>query len=103
MYLKYLDYGVNAIAVNDKKQAIFPWKKYQTEKITKEELSAQMQDDRAKGVAIICGSISGGLEVIDIDTKYETFDLWEAIKSKIPKYIYDKLHIVNTKSNGKHL
>lgn len=103
MYLKYLDYGVNAIAVNDKKQAIFPWKKFQTEKISKEELSAQMKDERAKGVAIICGSISGGLEVIDIDTKYETFDLWEAIKSKIPQEIYSKLHIVNTRSNGKHL
>ena len=103
MYLKYLDFGVNAIAVNDKKQAIFPWKRYQTEVITKDELKAQMSDERAKGVAIICGAISGGLEVIDIDTKYETFDLWAAIKQKIPSDIYSKLHIVSTKSNGKHL
>jgi hypothetical protein len=103
MYLKYLDYGVNAIAVNDKKQAIFPWKKYQSERITKEELKAQMDDERAKGIAIICGSISGGLEVIDIDTKYETYPLWASIKGKIPSELYAKLHIVQTRSNGYHL
>ena len=103
MHLKYLDYGVNVVAVNEKKQAIFPWKKYQSVAITKAELKEQMSDPRAKGVAVICGAISGGLEVIDIDTKYETYDLWSAIKEKIPAEIYDRLHIVSTKSGGKHL
>jgi hypothetical protein len=103
MHLKYLDYGVNVVAVNEKKQAIFPWKKYQSVAITKAELKEQMSDPRAKGVAVICGAISGGLEVIDIDTKYETYDLWSAIKEKIPSEIYDRLHIVSTKSGGKHL
>ena len=103
MHLKYLDYGVNVVAVNEKKQAIFPWKKYQSVLITKQELKEQMADPRAKGVAVICGAISGGLEVIDIDTKYETYDLWKEIKAKIPQEIYSRLHIVSTKSGGKHL
>ena len=103
MHLKYLDYGVNVVAVNEKKQAIFPWKKYQSVAITKAELKEQMSDPRAKGVAVICGAISGGLEVIDIDTKYETYDLWKEIKAKIPSDIYVRLHIVSTKSGGKHL
>ena len=76
MHTKYLDFGVNVIAVNDKKQAIFPWKEYQSRSITKDELERQMADSRAKGIAVICGAVSGGLEVIDIDTKYETFPLW---------------------------
>jgi hypothetical protein len=103
MHTKYLDFGVNVIAVNDKKQAIFPWKEYQSRAITKDELEKQMADPRAKGIAVICGAVSGGLEVIDIDTKYETFPLWEQIKVKIPQDIFAKLHIVNTKSNGYHL
>ena len=68
--MNYLDLGINAIAVNDKKQAIFPWKEFQTRKITKDEFDKQMADGRACGVAIICGAISGGLEVIDFDLKY---------------------------------
>jgi hypothetical protein len=103
MHTKYLDFGVNVIAVNDKKQAIFPWKEYQSRAITKDELEKQMADPRAKGIAVICGAVSGGLEVIDIDTKYETFPLWEQIKNKIPQDIFAKLHIVQTKSNGYHL
>ena len=103
MHLKYLDYGVNVIAVNDNKQAIFPWKVYQDRRITAEEISAQMSDPRAKGLAVICGAVSGGLEVIDIDTKYETYPLWDAIKNKIPTELLNRLQIVSTKSGGIHL
>ena len=101
--MNYLQLGINTIAVNENKQAIFPWKVYQEEMIKEEELARQMADNRAKGVAIICGAVSGNLEVIDIDTKYETYDLWEAIQSAIPPDLYKKLHIVKTRSNGKHL
>ena len=101
--MDYLQLGINTIAVNENKQAIFPWKVYQEQMVTKEELSRQMADNRAKGVAIICGGVSGNLEVIDIDTKYETYDLWMAIKEAIPSELYTKLHIVKTRSNGKHL
>lgn len=100
---KYLDLGINTIAINENKQAIFPWKRFQTEKITEAELEKQLSDPRAKGIAIICGAISGGLEVIDIDTKYQTYELWEAIKQRIPQPIYNRLHIVRTKSGGYHL
>jgi uncharacterized protein YbaA (DUF1428 family) len=41
MHTKYLDFGVNVIAVNDKKQAIFPWKEYQSKAISKPELEKQ--------------------------------------------------------------
>jgi hypothetical protein len=100
---KYLDLGINTIAINDNKQAIYPWKRFQTEKITAEELERQLSDSRAKGIAIICGAISGGLEVIDIDTKYQTYELWEEIKKKIPQDLYNRLHIVKTRSGGYHL
>lgn len=101
--MNYLELGINTIAINDNKQAIFPWKRYQSERITQSELDAQMRDPRAKGIAVICGSISGGLEVIDVDTKYQTYDLWQAIKERLPKGIFAKLHIVKTRNGGYHL
>ena len=101
--MNYLQQNINVIAVNDKKQSIFPWKRYQSEMITDADLQAQINDPRSKGIAVICGAISGGLEVIDIDTKYETYPLWDEIKSKINDDIYKKLHIVKTRSNGYHL
>ena len=94
---------MNKIAVNENKVAIFPWKVYQTRRITEEEFTFQMGDPKARGVAVICGAISGGLEVIDIDTKYETYPLWDAIREKIPSELFNKLQIVKTRSGGVHL
>ncbi len=62
-----------------------------------------MSDPKAKGVAVICGAVSGGLEVIDIDTKYQTYDLWEKIKERLHEGIFAKLHIVKTRNGGYHL
>jgi hypothetical protein len=101
--MNYLELGINAIAVDSFKRAIFPWKVYQTERVKVAELERQMADTRTKGVAIICGEVSGNLEVIDIDTKYQTYELWEAIRSRISDELYAKLHVVRTKNNGYHL
>ena len=102
-YQSYLKVGINCIAVNENKQAIFPWKKYQSAMITKEELDYQMSDPKAYGIAVICGQISSNLEVIDIDTKYQTYDIWELITSKIRPELFDKLPIIKTKNEGRHI
>ena len=103
MIENYIELGLNIIAVNEQKQAIFPWKIYQSKPITIDEINKQMEDHKAKGVAVICGAVSGNLEVIDVDTKYQTYDLWLQISSKISKELFDKLHIVRTKNNGYHI
>ena len=103
MIEKYIELGLNIIAVNEQKQAIFPWKIYQTKPITLDEITKQLQDHKAKGVAVITGAVSGNLEVIDIDTKYQTYDLATALNDKIPDALFDKLHIVKTKNDGYHL
>lgn len=101
-YSYYLTQGINVIAVNDKKQAIFPWKPYQSKQITEAEVQAQVSHPNAKGLAVVCGSVSGGLEVIDFDLKYATWDVYKAVKELIPFSIYKKIHIVRTKSHGYH-
>lgn len=99
----YLQKGINCIAINENKQSLFSWKKFQKEMITPAELSKQLSDSKAKGIATICGAISGNMEAIDVDTKYQTYDLWFEIVEKIPKDIFAKLRIVRTKSGGYHM
>jgi len=101
-YKYYLNQNINVIAVNDSKQAIFPWKEFQNRPIKEEEIVRQVSDSRARGLAVICGAVSGGLEVIDFDLKYATWDIYKEVVEKVPYTIYKKMHIVKTKSHGYH-
>ena len=101
-YKYYLTQHINVIAVNDSKQAIFPWKEFQNRSITDDEIAKQVSDHRARGLAVICGAVSGGLEVIDFDLKYATWDIYKEVVEKVPYTIYKKMHIVKTKSHGYH-
>jgi hypothetical protein len=95
---------MNKIVVDANKRAIRPWKQYQSRLITPEEFQAQQADSRAFGVAVICGAISGNIEVIDVDTKYSlTPDFNKVFLAGIPAELLAKLYIVTTKSGGMHL
>lgn len=94
--------GISITLTDDRKVSVGPWKDFQTRFITDQELNER--SDRADGIAIICGAISGNLEVVDIDLKYDvTGTLWDRLLSSIPESIADKLVIAQTKSKGIHL
>lgn len=81
------------------------WKKHQTEIIDQQTLWEQMEKFDTSAVAIICGKVSGNLEVIDIDVKYEPgIDaiLFQALERLYPD-IFEKLRIHKTPSGGYHL
>jgi hypothetical protein len=81
------------------------WKVYQSEIITKEELWHQMELRDTTAVAIVCGRVSGNLEVIDIDVKFKggiEIILFEAIKTYRPD-IWAKLRIHKSPSGGFHI
>lgn len=100
----YTSQGCSVIATGDNKRAIMPWKDYQQRIATSEELTAQFTHEKAKGLAVICGAVSGNLEVIDIDLKNDTTgDLMVRIVDSIPNEIFAKLWQVKTKSGGFHL
>jgi len=104
---KYIKAGLSVIATDNNKRSLFPWKKYQSEVITTEELTAQLSHNKAAGLAIICGAVSGGLEVIDVDCKYaltpDYFDkLKEAINTELPG-VLDTCVIIRTRGNGYHI
>lgn len=104
---KYIKAGLSVIATDNSKRSLFPWKKYQSELITTEELTTQLSHNKAAGLAIICGAVSGGLEVIDVDCKYALTPgyfttLCEAINAEAPGLL-DRCVIIKTKGNGYHI
>lgn len=99
----YISQGCSVIATGDTKRALLPWKEYQQRTLTEDEVSIQFNHPQAVGIAVICGAVSGNLEVIDIDTKYDTTGtLWEEYKKEIEPLL-PKLYIVRTKSGGYHI
>jgi len=101
--LFYKQNNLSVIATGENKRAIMAWKEYQTRFATDEELQSQFAHPKAKGIAVICGAVSGNLEVIDIDLKNDvTGTLYQNLVNDIGSLI-DKLYIVKTKSGGYHL
>jgi hypothetical protein len=100
----YANKGLSVISTDNSKTSIFAWKKYQTNIATDQELEQMFNTPKAKGIAVICGAVSGNLEVIDVDCKYGI--KWEEYESKIldahPE-LYGRLKIIRTKSNGYHI
>jgi hypothetical protein len=98
----YTSMGFSVIACGDTKRALLPWKEYQSRIINDEELKIQFNHPKCAGLAVVCGAVSGGLEVIDVDLKYDTTGtLWERFKQTIEKI--PGLYIVRTRSGGYHI
>lgn len=112
-----LDSGLSLIPVRDKdetaadgavyvkKSAYYKWKKYQSEIISKEELWEQMEKRNTTAIAIVCGPISSNLEVIDIDTKWQSdaaINLFTSIKD-FDQELFNSLRIHKSPSGGYHI
>ena len=65
---KLVDMGLSVIPLNEKSKipALDSWKEYQNRLPTEEELHKWF-DDGKKNIAIVCGKVSGNLDVIDFD------------------------------------
>jgi hypothetical protein len=104
---EYLKAQLSVIPTKEDKLPAISWKPYQSQRIKEEEVEALFNGPNVKGLAIICGAISGGLEVIDVDTKYDTTgSLWEdfrrLIEDSLPE-LYKRLVIAKTMSGGYHI
>lgn len=91
----------------DKRPALPSWKPYEKQRMKADEVEAIFSGENVKGLAIICGAISGGLEVIDVDTKHDTTGtLWAELRALLEDNLpetYSRLVIAETRSGGKHL
>jgi hypothetical protein len=73
-----LKQGFSVIPVRDKddgkhkrKSSIVNWEPYQTQIISEAELFDHLEKNNSTAIAVVCGAVSGNLEVIDIDVKYK--------------------------------
>ena len=100
----YIKNGLSVISTDNNKRSLIQWKKYQNQIATQDELIQMFSHPKAQGVAVVCGSVSGNLEVIDIDCKYGVdFNEYATEIKKISPFLYEKLLIIQTKSNGYHI
>lgn len=65
--LKYLQGGYSVIPLHGKKPLLDEWKQYQTQRPTEQEVQGWFQQWPQAGLGLICGKVSGGLAVLDID------------------------------------
>ena len=105
---EYLKAQLSVIPTKEDKLPALPsWKPYQSKRIAEDEVEALFSGANVKGLAIICGAISGGLEVIDVDTKHDTTgSLWDELRGLIEDNLpelYSRLVIAQTKSGGYHI
>lgn len=97
--------GLSVVATDNNKRSLFPWKEFQERIISEEELNKQLSHPKASGLAIICGAVSGGLEVVDVDLKNDVSGtLWTRLFDSLADAGFiDLLKIAKTKSGGYHL
>jgi replicative DNA helicase len=104
--IDYLRAGLSVLPVTDKKSPALDWKALQEEPLTEDRAKAIFSGS-THGIGIICGKVSGGLEVIDIDAKYDlTGKLWEELRRLIEDNlpdVYSRLVIASSRSGGYHL
>lgn len=107
---KYVyEYGLNVLPTVAKSKAPegATWKEYQNRLINEDEIESKFKnvDFESVRMGIVCGKISGGLEVLDFDNKlsnaaqiYEDF-------CKLPdvKEIVEKCTVETTQSGGYHV
>jgi putative DNA primase/helicase len=103
---EYLALNLSVIPVDKDKRPLFSWNIYQNQLPTTEEISRWFRKNPS-AVAVITGKISGCLEVLDIDCKYDLSgslmeDFCELIKEHVPN-LFPKLVIVQTINKGFHI
>lgn len=97
--------GISVVATDQNKIATVSWKAFQTALPSAQDIEGMFSSPRAKGLAIICGKVSGNLEVIDVDTKYDTSDsLFNDLMFAVTDVgLAARLMVVETRSGGYHL
>lgn len=111
-----LDKGLSIIPVYDKPTKIgnitFPakrpcegWDEYKNIIVDKEFLYNRLEHFDTTAVAIVCGKVSGNLEVIDIDVKWYPgleIEIFNDIKTLLPD-VFNALRVHKTQSGGIHI
>ena len=103
----FLSRGLSVLPTIAGKKPLGEWKKFQFEKMRFEDVQNYFNNDNVEGIGILCGKVSGNLEVIDVDCKYDkTKRLFENLSDSIYDHLPQVLEsfvIVKTVNKGYHI
>ena len=99
--INYLQAGLSVLPAiaKEKRPAVLTWKPYQTRLPSPNDIEIWWKN-KPDAVCLICGKVSGNLEVLDFDCEGKFFEPW---KQQIPPELFEKLVIETTPSGGKHV
>ncbi|MCL4197688.1 MAG: DUF3987 domain-containing protein [Phycisphaerales bacterium] len=78
------------------------WKKYQKQLPSPEQVTRWFKQPR-DAMCIVCGIVSGNLEIIDFDFGGEAFEPWRRSVEAISPGLVDRLFLESTPSGGRHI
>ena len=105
--IQYVNCGLSVVPIGNDKKPTVSWKAFQSHRPATSELT-KWWANRNLSIGIICGQISGNLEVIDFDEKYNIdpksiFERWrELVELELPGLV-DTLVMQSTMNKGYHL
>ena len=103
----YASQGLSVIPVKSDKRPAIQWSQYQRAMMTQERIDQVFERSDVTAIGVVCGPVSGNLEVIDVDCKYDDTgtmgdEFLSMINENLP-YVYEQLLITKTVNNGYHL
>lgn len=93
---KYIENNISVIGCRNKVATSGSWSQYREKRATNAELDYFFNTRGADQIAIICGPISGNLEVIDIDEP----DIWDALYAETLDYFDGNIPLPIVKTPG---
>jgi hypothetical protein len=102
--VRYVEVGLSVIPTDPKTKApVIPWKDYQTRPPTIEELDSWFITKGYRGLGIVCGGVSVGLEILDFDYNAALFKPWiDLVEDEAPG-LTSRLVVQKTQNNGSHV
>ena len=99
--MRYLRSGLAVLPANkaQKRPCLPQWSEFQTRLPTEDEVRRWFAEPR-EAQCLVCGKVSGNLEVIDFDNHGELYSKW---KDAIPVDLLARLVIEQTQSGGYHV
>lgn len=103
----FLNAGLSVIPVREKLPAVSQWKSYQETPMQAGETAVLFGQSNVTGIAVVCGKVSCGLEVLDFDLKnHHTNDIWtefwEVTENTMPGLL-QKVAVTATINGGYHI
>ncbi|WP_461371759.1 bifunctional DNA primase/polymerase, partial [Candidatus Darwinibacter acetoxidans] len=107
IFIKLREAGISSIPVNSEKKPMLETWKFLQERLPSIAECEKFNNKNKYGVGVVCGAVSGNLEVIDIDNKNGVAtEIFEDICKQITINridLFDKLVIEKSIRNGYHL